>query len=272
MVVDGFNSTKISARFGSISITFDISGGIRWNPKDLSEGPEGWVSILPIIGLHWFVHSLASSAKVSFSDIESGLHENAEGFAHMEKNWGVSFPNQWIWVEGMSSFSSIHEKPDVTLAFAGGDADVAGISIPNQFLVGYRSALLDWNFHPQDPAFFSIESDACNGKIKLTARTATRKLEVEISASFDTFESVWGPTSQGFIVDSVESFAATAFVRAYEMNPLLPLLPGSLLEETTLTSVAIEFGGKLRCQRNTDVSSFVGAASYLNGVLSNLWR
>jgi hypothetical protein len=157
----------------------------------------------------------------------------------MEKNWGSSFPKGWIWAEGMHIQGS---KPDVLLALAGGFANVAGIEVPNQYLIGYRSPILTWNFRPQDPAIFTVNQiDACQGVFSLTASSLGKKLQIDIKADPKSFSSVDGPTGTGFQKDSVESYTAQITISAFTG------LTGQLAEKQVLNGAAIEFGGVFQC-------------------------
>lgn len=236
-------SASIAQASGVVSLEFIISGPSNfWGQK--GEGPEGWASKIPFIGLHWFVYSLSSPAKYRLQ-FPNGKVESGNGWAHMEKNWGTSFPSGWIWAEGMELQNG---KPRSIFAVAGGVAIIAGADVPNQYLIGYRSPLLNWNFRPQDPSVFTTERNPCNGTFSLKARSPTQFIEILISAPTNSFGSVSGPTKAGFIVDSVESFSATATISAYRANPLNPFSPGTLVERKEFQDVALEFGGNYQCK------------------------
>lgn len=243
------NFSSMLIRTSDYRLEVSISNPLdsAWGPN--GEGPEGWVSHLPVIGLSWFVYALSAPAVVSLKQESTGkvLLDKIAGLAHMEKNWGTSFPRGWIWLEGMQISKG---KSAVTLALAGGYASVAGIEVPNQFLVGYRSNGLKWNFHPQDPSVHSIEvNDACTGKLVIHSRSLGKHLKVEVYASVDSFSVVSGPTKNRFKSDSVESYSAVVTVSAFNVNPLLPLSDGTLIEKITLIDAAVEFGGEFQCSR-----------------------
>jgi hypothetical protein len=65
--------------------------------------PAGCVAGLPAIltGLHWFVHSMATPMR--FTLIQAGQPPvQGLALAHMEKNWGQSFPSRWHWAQGLN--------------------------------------------------------------------------------------------------------------------------------------------------------------------------
>eukprot|EP00931_Biecheleriopsis_adriatica_P060248 TRINITY_DN36160_c0_g1_i1.p1 TRINITY_DN36160_c0_g1~~TRINITY_DN36160_c0_g1_i1.p1 ORF type:complete len:841 (-),score=136.83 TRINITY_DN36160_c0_g1_i1:23-2524(-) len=203
------------------------------------EGPEGWASKVPFLGLHWFVYSLHSKVSYNLTTPELG-RVSGQGSAHQEKNWGTAFPSSWIWGE------AIEDKPgNLRLAFAGGPAPVGPVTLPNAYLVGFRSEKLDWNFHPQDPALFYPRIEACRGRLELTAASANRLLKITVQADpapGKGFFNVGGPTMEGFKADSVESYLANIKVEAYS-GPL----HDHLEEVVEFRTGAIEFGGGYRC-------------------------
>ena len=59
----------------------------------------------------------------------------------MEKNWGSSFPSEWLWMEAA-------QNSTVQFAFAGGPLSFNGLEVTGH-LLGYRSPRVgSWNFHP----------------------------------------------------------------------------------------------------------------------------
>ena len=60
----------------------------------IGAGPEGWLTHLNILPLHWFVYSIGS--KGTYSWTESNNSFSGQALAHQEKNWGKSFPPGWV--------------------------------------------------------------------------------------------------------------------------------------------------------------------------------
>lgn len=224
---------------GGASITAAFSSPMPWGPK--GEGPEGWVHRLPLFGLEWFVFSLRSNVVFSLKDPASGLQlEGVRGTAHMEKNWGTSFPDAWMWAQGENSTAA------TCLAVAGGPTAVGPLPV-TAFLLGFRSPKVGaWSFHPQDPAVFSTTHDGCAGTWEINATTLTRKLVVRIHTpgSRASFAPVQCPTKLGFAATSEESYSAVATVSAYS-----GIQHNQLLETQVIHGVALEFGGDFKCSR-----------------------
>lgn len=207
----------------------------EWAPRGV--GPGGIADRVPFLGLHWFVQSLAS--KVSFKIMRPGQAViEGTGLAHQEKNWGESFPTAWIWAEGIGAEGSTR------FALAGGIAPVGPILLPDQYLLGYRSDKLNWDFHPQDLANFEPSIDACNGVFELTATTLRRRLVIRIVDHPDNgnYFDLAGPGKEGFRDFCVESYRANVTISAYS-----GLLHNKLEETTVMQDVALEFGGDYRC-------------------------
>lgn len=73
---------------------------------DLNCVPHGsFARLQSILPLHWAIFSTSSKANISIRRtwVGSGAERGSEivldavGRAHMEKNWGVSFPHGWTW-------------------------------------------------------------------------------------------------------------------------------------------------------------------------------
>jgi|EP00505_MAST-04D_sp_SCG-Rhode-Island_P003243 hypothetical protein len=222
---------------GKVVVDANFSNPSPYGPG--GESPEGWAGKLPVLGLHWFVFSLGSSA-VYRLEIDGEIITGS-GTAHQEKNWGTTFPKAWIWGEAADGSTRI--------AMAGGPAPIGPITVPNAFLVGYRSDAVDWNFHPQDPALFFPKVDACNGIFEITAKSAMRRLYVKFTVEGTTrtnqanFFDVGGPTRTGFVVDSVESYRAHVQILAFT-----GFNGDKLVDAKNITMGAIEFGGEYRCK------------------------
>ena len=86
---------------------------------------------------------------------------------------------------------------EASLALAGGPVPLGPVTLPNQFLMGYRSAKHTINFHPQDPSIFSPEVDGCKGTFSVTAQSPLHKVVVSASTDPSTFFVVGGPTNSG---------------------------------------------------------------------------
>lgn len=105
-----------------ISVSIEIgervpwNGGVGWRHNTLANGSEGPLSaLIHLLPLHWFVWTVGSEADImikrvrqpSSSETDTVATDNLDdyeqviwsgkGKAHVEKNWGWSFPKGWVW-------------------------------------------------------------------------------------------------------------------------------------------------------------------------------
>ena len=222
---------------------------VAWSGSGL--GPEGVISLFRAFPLHWFVYSLGS--KVEFEAVVPDLYApekiqkiSGRGFAHIEKNWGVSFPESYIWLQSQNL------EQNRTLAIAGGrPLKLAGLQ-PEAWLVGYRSELYKQDFAPQNPGtFFESRVDACDGRFELQASFMNRRLIVSAQAQRRSFGEIAIPKESGFEKGgSEQSFQTQIVAQLFEVAPLGMARGGErLLEQTIFTTGALEFGGGYMCEK-----------------------
>lgn len=78
--------------------------------SNLTKAPHGsFARLESTLPLHWAIFSTSSMAEVSIrrhrlgnKDAAAEVVLEATGRAHMEKNWGVSFPQGWTWYEDVA--------------------------------------------------------------------------------------------------------------------------------------------------------------------------
>ena len=225
------------------------SAPVAWNVSGL--GPEGIISLFRAFPLHWFVYTLGS--KVEFDALlpEAGSDDKFEkvrgtGYAHIEKNWGVSFPQSYVWLQAH------HPELNRTIALAGGrPLQVAGLQ-PEAWLLGYRSELFRQDFAPQNVGtFFESRVNGCLGRFELSASFYNRRIVVSATAQRQTFGEIAIPKEKGFERGgSEQSFQTQVVVQLYEVAPFRVGRGGErLLEHTVFTTGALEFGGDYKCKR-----------------------
>lgn len=217
-----------------------------WDFEDL--GPAGLASLLSFLPLQWYVHSTATPVSWELIDAQ-GERRSGKGLAHFEKNWGASFPQEWIWGQ------SVSKSEDAQLAFAGGpppglSQPLASLA-PKVFLIGLRDGDEFHSFKPQEPGtVFHLESAPCSGKIRLLARTPTETIEILAEAPPSSFSALAVPTQDGFVDGAEESFRTDYHVNLYEHQPLEGLFGlGTLKKVFRFSGGALEFGGHARCER-----------------------
>ncbi|MEN9528410.1 MAG: hypothetical protein RI932_283, partial [Pseudomonadota bacterium] len=181
---------------GGAQLKFDWSEPVPWSSNGL--GPEGLLSLFRAFPLHWFVYSLGSRVKFEATLPDANTPEKVQrisgtGFAHIEKNWGVSFPESYIWMQ-----SHLPEQKR-TIALAGGKPlKIAGIQ-PEAWLVGYRSERFKQDFAPQNVGtIFESKVDGCAGRFELKASYMNRRLVITAQAPRKTFGGISIPKESGF--------------------------------------------------------------------------
>lgn len=209
-------------------------------------GPEGWLHILPL-PLHWFVYSLASPGSYRWSNLTSKEVLEGHGFLHQEKNWGNSFPSEWIWTEGYDSVQN------VTYAGVFGTLNFGPLPVP-AMLFGYRNYKcgLSIDFRP-DNSFATKELNPCNGTALVTIRSARYTVSLEISAPQSTFGTcLCGPMPNGFSPVVTESFVSTSRIQVKEHSTWWETVyrSGTIIEDVVIQGAALEFGGAYMCDHN----------------------
>ena len=146
------------------SISYRISDSSRWTGTLLQPGTMGWYSFVPFMQCRHGILVMDAAAELS----------DDQGRVYVEKDYGRSFPNAWIWLQsnsfadtGVSVTCSIANVPFVGGAFTG---FLAGI------LVGGRL----WKFTTYTGA--SIQSLSATDHVELTlANRKGHRLEIRAS-------------------------------------------------------------------------------------------
>ncbi|KAI5810152.1 hypothetical protein DFH27DRAFT_177866 [Peziza echinospora] len=179
---EGIFELKLPVEDGTIDVNVKVRSRKPWEglaidedcPRD-GNGPEGQFAALKcLLPLHWFVWSVHSTADLSIRKLTSGnddpeiLYEG-EAKAHVEKNWGRSFPTGWVWIQSivpttLLQDSDVKEDEDLKtppyIAFAGGQtlvikAFLFGFSCP-PLHGGSSNAPITWSFRPLYTMLFPL--------------------------------------------------------------------------------------------------------------------
>ncbi|KAH3883255.1 uncharacterized protein LOC127834112 [Dreissena polymorpha] len=239
------DKTLFSFRIEDLVFRGEIGRPEPWSMS--GKGPEGWLSALPL-PLHWFVYSLRSEL-VSYMlvNVTSGtVIRGVNGSVHMEKNWGQSFPAQWIWSEG------VQPENNASFALSGGLVALPIFSV-NAYLIGYRNPKknISLDFRPDD-SIVNTDINGCNGTVIVTTKGVLHEVEFSLEASPNTFsDCLLGPESMGFRPACVESYDARATVRVFVRN----YIPWqyTLIDQQTFHGIALEFGGLHVCNNKCNV-------------------
>lgn len=193
------------------------------------------------------MYSLATPGSYRWLNLTSNEILEGEGFLHQEKNWGNSFPPEWIWSEGYDPFQNI--------TYAGTFGTLRFGPIPVQALLfGYRNYKrgLSIDFRP-DNSFATKELNPCNGTAYVTIYSVRYTVYVNISAPQTTFGTcLCGPSDDGFYPLVTESFVSTTRIQVKEHLTWWDSVyrSGAIIEDVVIHRVALEFGDAFMCDRN----------------------
>ena len=171
---------------GKIQLAVDITKRTPWNAGNKLSTPEGIFSALTfLLPLHWNVLSTASSADYDIRH-DGVVIEQGTGIAHLEKNWGVSFPTGWTWIQSFSK--PLKAEGLRTFCLAGGK-----IMGQKAYLLGYRSEKIQWSFCPPftlmpfcfATPFAGETIDSKKGTARFEMASLAKKLVVEVSSPPD---------------------------------------------------------------------------------------
>lgn len=169
---DYYIDLDISDKDIEIKGKLEYTGITRFPVKMVSPGIMGWYAWIPFMECY---HGIVSASH----RIHGELHINAEtvnfngGKGYIEKNWGTSFPESWIWIQSNSFVNS-----DASLFIS-----IAKIPWLGKFFIGFISFLyLDGKYYRFATYKNSkIESLARNGKeIQIRLRNHSYFLEVMV--------------------------------------------------------------------------------------------
>ncbi|KAG2490890.1 hypothetical protein HYH03_010807 [Edaphochlamys debaryana] len=189
------------------------------------------------------------------------------GEVHLEKNWGASFPDQWVWAQGHKSTTG--RKASFVLA-GGMLPHVFQPLIPaiEMFVFSYHPpppaepfTLDPWD--PPLPGTSALTVRGCEGVLTLQLFSPLHIVEFVASAPPDSFTALPCPTESGFKNYSVESFSAAAQLRVLlRPFPLAPRASARLLHEDAFEGAALEFGGAYVCpERMKRAARMMGVAA-----------
>lgn len=236
--------------YGKLEVSVDLTNRKPWIAGDDVSTPEGIFSELSLLlPLHWNVFSTASSAAYTISQ-DSKVLESGVGIAHLEKNWGVSFPRGWTWVQGFSNaFTDANDSVNPnTHSFVMAGGKTIG---QKAYLIGYRSESLQWSFRPPftmlpfglRTPFMSENIDSKSGIARLEVCTLFKKLVIEVvaPANHEGWLEMCCPLSNGhgnsLAYETIEGkVTVTAYKRGWCFG-------WKFVEETVFNDAAVEFGG-----------------------------
>ena len=207
-----------------------------WIPTDPTSTPAGFIASLPS-PIQWHVQSVSTPCAYNL-DIKGHDKISGEGFVHHEKNWAVSFPNSYIWLQTRN-----HQKKK-GLCLAGGSL-IPGVQA---YLVGYQGdrnlamSYIPFSVLGLSPTGLTTNISYPDRRFDIDIKGWFRRLKVTAQAPEDTFFTFAAPLDTGHKPDySVQSYGTRVEVEVMERS--WPWQAWTRVEREVFESGALEFGG-----------------------------
>lgn len=215
---------------------------IPWIKGDSASTPAGVLARFPL-PIQWHVHTLDSICDFTLHlpDEAKLLEVDKSGQAqvHVEKNWALSFPESYIWIQGRDHGTG------KGICIAGGSL-IKGVQA---YLVGYDDAKTPITFTPPtSTSIFGISLGLTSTisylrrTIELDFRGWFKRIRVTANAPEGTFFTLSAPLNTGHAPDyATQSFAATIKVESWTRN--WPWTGWVESGEEVFERGSLEFGG-----------------------------
>ena len=207
-----------------------------WARGDPTSTPAGLIASLPS-PIQWHVQSLSTPCAYTI-DIDGHDKSTGEGYVHHEKNWAVSFPNSYIWLQARD------DKKQKGLCLAGGSL-VPGVQA---YLVGYQgerslsASYIPWSILGLSPTGLTTDISYPDRRFNIDVKGWFRRLKVTAQAPDDTFFTFAAPLDTGHKPDyTVQSYGTRVEVEVMERS--WPWEAWRRVEREVYERGALEFGG-----------------------------
>ncbi|MFT7588471.1 MAG: tocopherol cyclase [Limisphaerales bacterium] len=104
-----FSDRQISLDLPNCKGKLSFSEPVKWPVKWHSPGIMGWYAFVPFMECYHGIVSMNSTIEGSL-EVDGTEIDFTGGKAYLEKDWGVSFPSSWIWMQ-----SNHFEQDDVSI-------------------------------------------------------------------------------------------------------------------------------------------------------------
>jgi tocopherol cyclase len=133
------NEISLDIREKNIQVTgkIDFSNVVKYPKSIFSPGIMGWYSFVPFMECNHGIVSVNHDLKGRIS-VNTNVIDFDGGKGYIEKDWGVSFPEAWIWIQ-----SNNFKEPDTSFSFS-----IAKIPWMGKYFIGFIAFLyLNKKFH-----------------------------------------------------------------------------------------------------------------------------
>jgi tocopherol cyclase len=189
----------------------DFKNIIKYPKSIFSPGIMGWYSFIPFMecnhGIVSVIHDLHGEISINNNEIDFN-----GGKGYIEKDWGVSFPEAWIWIQ-----SNNFEEHDTSFSFS-----IAKIPWMGKFFIGFIAFLyLNKKFYLFSTYNKSIVSEINHNKdiIDITIRNSRNILKIRvIKNSFGDLRAPVSGEMSRRIKESIDSEVHLQLLDKYD-NP-----------------------------------------------------
>ena len=150
----------------------DFNNIINYPKSILSPGIMGWYSFIPFMECNHGIVSVNHDLYGEIS-INKNVIDFKDGKGYIEKDWGVSFPEAWIWIQ-----SNHFKEHDTSFSFS-----IAKIPWMGRFFIGFIAFLyLNKKFYLFSTYNKSIVSEINHNKdiIEITVRNSRNILKIRV--------------------------------------------------------------------------------------------
>jgi hypothetical protein len=184
-----FSESGISLNIGSerINLTGQInfSNIIKYPKSIFSPGIMGWYSFVPFMECNHGIVSVNHDLQGEIS-INRNVIDFNKGKGYIEKDWGVSFPEAWIWIQ-----SNNFKEHDTSFSFS-----IAKIPWMGRFFIGFIAFLyLNKKFYLYSTYNKSIVSEINHDKKSIEITVRNNKNILKISVIKNSFGDLRAPLS-----------------------------------------------------------------------------
>ncbi|KAK1927138.1 hypothetical protein DB88DRAFT_476877 [Papiliotrema laurentii] len=213
---------------------------VPWKKGDRRSTPAGLIASLPS-PIQWHVHSLSSDCTFELSLPEEGIEDEGQAKVHYEKNWAVSFPDSYIWLQARD-----HER-QTGVCLAGGSL-LPGVQA---FLVGYHGShavnrhvsYIPWSIFGFTLSGLSTTISWPERQFKVDIQGWFKRLRITATAPKETFFNFAAPLRTGHQPDyCTQSYQTTVEVEVSERQ--WPWQGWVVTEREEYERGGMEFGGE----------------------------
>jgi len=208
---NSFSANHLELDLPNIKGRLEFSNLTPWPKMLYAPGIMGWFSFVPFMQCYHGVvsvnHQISGSLEINGKQVNfSG------GKSYIEKDWGVSFPNAWIWTQ------SNHFGPDEKVSLM---ASVANIPWVGTHFVGYIVGFLWEGKIYRFATYTGAQMKAALGEDRVTLAFKDRKHELRIIAHKGPGGDLISPISGEMTGKVNESMQARLEVSFYKNGQLV---------------------------------------------------